>query len=303
MITIDALKASESLNGLSEEQMSAIAKMSEADENEVIANRFSEVYRRLDESIEQNTGIKREGAEKTYNYLARATKALNEKYADYDTLKTKVTTLEGELEIARKGGDEASKAQIASLEKELREVRGQYDTLKGEKDKLIKDHASELLAFKVDSVIAQAKEGLKFKEGMSESALKALVANAVAEIKKNNPSFEERDGESVLIFHDEEGSPLLNKENSAKPFTARELLIQKLDTFGVLAKPNAKGAGGNGGGGSTITRLSGVTTQVEANDAITKILLERGITRLSNEWQSEFAKLYKDNEVAKLPVK
>lgn len=302
MITIDLLNGNETLKGLTDEQKSAIAEMSKSDEETVIGNRFSEVYRQLDATIEKSTGIKRDGAEKTYVYLERATKEMAAKYGDYDELKAKVGTLEGELTEARKGVDEAAKAQVASVQKELDAVRAQYNTLQKEKDEMEKNHKSEMLGYRISGEMTRAMDGLRLKSGLSKEATDALVAGAIEKIKKNNPSFEERDGAEVLIFHDAEGAPLLNGENGAKPFTAKELLTKELDALGILEKTAGKGAGGGEQKPTGVTSISGAATQVEARDAIIKELQSRGITRGHADYNKEFSKLWKDNGVDKLPL-
>ena len=90
MLTKETLIANEALAGLTEDQITAITTLSENDENTVIGQKFGEVYRQMDSTIEKATGIKRDGDEKTYLYLERATKAFADKYADYDTVKNRV---------------------------------------------------------------------------------------------------------------------------------------------------------------------------------------------------------------------
>ena len=93
MLTKETLIANEALKGLTEEQLTAITTLSENDENTVIGQKFGEVYRQMDSTIEKATGIKRDGDEKTYVYLGRATKAFAEKFADYESLKTKIESV------------------------------------------------------------------------------------------------------------------------------------------------------------------------------------------------------------------
>lgn len=303
MLTIDVLKGNETLAGLTDEQLQTIATMSKTDEDAVIGNRFGEVYRQMDATIAKATGIERDGAEKTYVYLERATKAfadsLNAKYADYDEIKGKVDTLTKEVEEARKGGDAALKAQVSSLESELKGVRTNYDTLKAEKDALVESHKNEMMTYRVNAEIAKAQEGVTFKKGLNDQALKALCSQAVSTLMKNNPSFEDRDGVETLIFHDAEGAPMLNRENSSKPYTAKELLIKEFESLGIL---ETKPTGGAGGKGNLPLGTITCKTRVEANDAIEKELLAKGYVRGSKEWNENFAKMWKDNEVDKLPM-
>ena len=115
MITIEMLAADAALAGLTDEQKNAIALMSKNDEEVVIGNRFREVYNRLDDTIAKETGIARNGDEKTYNYLERAAKTLAAKANSVEGLNTKIADLTKERDNLKKqvaeGGDEATRKQ------------------------------------------------------------------------------------------------------------------------------------------------------------------------------------------------
>lgn len=293
----DTLLANESLKSLTDEQILAIETLSKNDEDAVIGSRFSDVYRQMDATIEKATGIKRNGDEKTYNYLERAAKEYAGRYADYDSLKTKVTELEEKI---ANGGDAALKSQLESVKGELAAAKQEYTTLKTTYDKERASNAKALLDFKIDSEIARAKDGLKFKQGLNDAVMNTLVAQAIANIKAKNPSFEDRGGVQTLVFRDAEGKPMLNAENKLNPFTAKELLTKEFEEMDILEKTPAKGAGGLPPKPSA--SISGATTQLEALVAIEKILSERGIAKTSLNYQQEFDKLYKEYEVSKLPM-
>ena len=300
MLTKETLIANEALAGLTEEQITAITTLSENDENAVIGQKFGEVYRQMDSTIEKATGIKRDGDEKTYLYLERATKAFADKYSDYDATKAKVSKLEEQI---AKGGDEGLKAQLAQAQAELASTKDQFNTLKTDYDRAKADHAKALNDFKVDAEITRAREGLTFKKGLSEPVMNTLIAQAVANVKAKNPSFEDKNGVSTLVFHDSNGAPLNNPENKLNPFTARELLVKEFESMDILEKMPAKGAGGKPRTDSAPASLSGVTTQVEAEDAITKMLAEKGIPKTSLNYKAEYDKLWEENGCSNLPLK
>ena len=300
MLTKETLIANEALAGLTEEQITAITTLSENDENAVIGQKFGEVYRQMDSTIEKATGIKRDGDEKTYLYLERATKAFADKYSDYDATKAKVSQLEEQI---AKGGDEGLKAQLAQAQAELASTKDQFNTLKTDYDRAKADHAKALNNFKVDAEITRAREGLTFKKGLSEPVMNTLIAQAVANVKAKNPSFEDKNGVSTLVFHDSNGAPLNNPENKLNPFTARELLVKEFESMDILEKMPAKGAGGKPRTDSAPASLSGVTTQVEAEDAITKMLAEKGIPKTSLNYKTEYDKLWEENGCSNLPLK
>ena len=300
MLTRETLVANEALKGLTDEQIETIATLSQNDENTVIGQRFGEAYREMDSTIEKATGIKRDGDEKTYVYLERATKAFADKYKDYGTLKDRIAELE---EQVKKGGDEAIKAELATAKAELEATKGQYNTLKTEFDNAKAEHTKALDGIRIDAEISAAKNGLKFKQGFSEQVLNTLIGQAIASVKAKSPAFEERDGKQVLIFHDENGAPLNNPENKLNPFTAHELLAKEFEAMDILEKAPAKGAGGSGNTVSTQATMTGVKTQVEAEETIAKILAEKGIAKTNLKYQEEHDKLWEENKCSDLPVK
>ena len=133
MLTADA-----ALSALTDEQKNAIITMSKNDEEVVIGNRFREVYNKLDETIARETGIARNGDEKTYLYLERAAKELAGKANSVDGLNTKINDLTKEKDRLQKaldeGGDDATKKQLAQAVKDLDAVRKSYDSLKADYD-------------------------------------------------------------------------------------------------------------------------------------------------------------------------
>lgn len=298
MLNKETLIANEALKGLTEEQIGAIVTLSGNDEAAVLGAKFGEVYRQMDSSIEKATGIKRMGDEKTYLYLERAAKEFAGKFSDYDSLKTKITDLEAQV---AKGGDEALKSQLESVQKELTSTKSQFNTLKASFDTEKANHERALTDYKIESELARAREGIKMKQGFNESVLNTLIAQATANIKAKNPSFEDKDGKERLIFHDETGAPLNNAENKLNPFTAKELYIKEFEAMDILEKTPAKGAGGKQTIVTTGAHL-GATTKEEATEIINKTLFDMGISKTDIRFQSEFDKLWSENEIDSLPT-
>lgn len=298
MLSKETLIANEALKGLTDEQIGAIVTLSGNDEASVLGAKFGEVYRQMDTSIEKATGIKRNGDEKTYLYLERATKEYASKFSDYDTLKTKVTDLEAKI---AEGGDEALKAQLESAKRELESTKTQFNTLKASFDTEKANYTKSLSDYKIESELARAREGIKMKQGYNETVLNTLIAQATANIKAKNPSFEEKDGRERLIFHDENGAPLNNAENKLNPFTAKELYIKEFEAMDILEKTPTKGAGGKQTIGGNGTHL-GATTKEEATAIINKTLFDMGISKSDFRFQDEFDKLWNENDIDSLPM-
>lgn len=307
MITKEMLNANEGLKGLTPEQIEAIITMSRNDENAVIGARFGEVYRQMDDTISEALGIPRNGDEKTYLYLKRAATEYADKFKGFDAMKSQIETLKGEksaleAKIASGAVDANLKEQYDSLKKELAATKEQFSVLKGEKDALESKHQSELLGLRIDAEIAKAKDGLKFRSGMSEAAIQNLVDAAVTKIKGYSPKFVTENGVEKLQFFDANGVIMNNPENNLNPFTAKELLLRELTAFDIIDKASRQGAGGGGfqpSGGSS--RFSG-STQQEAVEAIEKDLIAKGLTKGTQAFDEEMFRLYEENKVDSLPL-
>ena len=314
MITIEMLAADAALAGLTDEQKNAIALMSKNDEEVVIGNRFREVYNRLDESIAKETGIARNGDEKTYNYLERAARQLAAKANSVDGLNTKIADLTKERDKLKQqvaeGGDEATRKQLAQAQKDLEAVRTQYDTLKADFDKAKTDHAAELLGVQIDNVLAGAQAGLKFKAEFPQAATDTLLNQALLKIKGMNPDFiDDGKGGKRLVFKGENGEIARDPENHLEPYTAEALLKKELRAMGILDEGRqATGAGTHQPqqqqqqGGAPVD-VSMARTQQEADNIIHNQLNAQGLVRGSKKYQDAYDAAWRDNNINTLPVK
>ena len=309
MITNEMLSADAALNGLTDEQKNAIITMSKNDEDVVIGKRFSEVYNQLDATIAKETGIARNGDEKTYNYLERAARALATKANSVDGLNSKIAELTKEREKLQKaleeGGDDAVKKQLAQATKDLEAVKKQYDTLKEENGKLKADYSKELLNVQIDNVLNNAKIGLTFKKDFEQEAINTLLAQAINTIKAMSPEFKEKDGVKRLEFKNENGETLLNPEKHFEPYTAEELLKKELTKYGILEGRTQQGTGTKtptGGGATPTMDLSMARTQVEASEIIHNQLMAQGLVKGSKQYQDAMTQAWKDGNVSSLPM-
>ena len=313
MITNEMLAADAALSGLTDEQRTAIVTMSKNDEEVVIGNRFREVYNQLDATIAKETGIARNGDEKTYLYLERAAKTLAAKANSVDGLNSKINDLTKERDRLQKaleeGGDETVKKQLAQANKDLTAIRQQYDTLKGDYDKMKTDHANELLGIQIDNVLAGAKAGLKFKAEFPQAAVDTLLAQAEAKVKGMSPEFiDDGKGGKRLVFKGENGEIARNPENHLEPFTADELLKKELRAMGILDE--GRKATGTSTTTTTTTTSASATpvdvsmakTQNEAEQIIHNQLNAQGLVRGSKAYQEAMTQAWKDNNISSLPI-
>ena len=314
MITKEMLTADTVLGSLTEEQMNAICTLSKNDEDAVIGGRFREVYNQLDETIARETGIARNGDEKTYNYLERAAKALAAKANSVEGLNVRINELTRERDKFKKAveegaADEQLKKQLAQAQADLDNVRKQYDTLKTETDTMKVQHAQELMGLQVDNEIRSAMGGIKFKAEFPQAVTDTIVNQAIAKIKGMKPEFiDDGKGGKVLVFKGDDDAIMRNPDNHLNPFTAGELITKELKAMGIVdegrqaagagSKPNAGGAGGGG----AVVDITMARTQTEAQEIIARTLMQQGLVNGSDEFQAKMDEAWRENNVASLPI-
>ena len=312
MITQEMLAADAALSGLTEEQQQAILTMSKNDEEVTIGNRFREVYNQLDATIAKATGVPRNGDEKTYLYLERAANILAEKANSVDTLKGQVDALTKERDnlqkAVEKGGDAELKKQLTQANADLAAVRQQYDTLKGDYDKLSTSHAEELLNMQIDNVMQSAKAGLKFKAEFPQAATDTLLQQALNTVKGMNPEYiDDGKGGKRLVFKGQDGEIARNPENHLEPFTAEELLKKELKAMGILDEGRQQiGTGTKPPTQQQTTTsldVSMARTQNEADEIIHNQLNAQGLVRGSKAYEEARMEAWKAYDIIKLPLK
>ena len=314
MITIEMLNTQQDLVGLTDEQKQAIALLSKNDEEVVIGNRFREVYNQLDATIAKETGIARNGDEKTYLYLERAARELAAKANSVSGLNAKITELTNEKNRLQKAiddgvQDENLKKQLSQAQRDLQSVTDKFNTLKADYDKAQSDHAAEMLGIKIDNEISRATGGIKFKADLPETATKVLMEQAIAKVKSlKNEFIDDGKGGKLLVFKDANDAIMRDPEKGLNPYTAGDLITKELKTMGVLDEGRQQKGGGSGvpkvvqTDNGIVIDVTGAQTRTQATEMITQALLKQGITNGSKEFQEAMTKAWTDNNIAALPM-
>lgn len=312
MITNEMLTGDAVLNTLTDEQKNAIVTMSRNDEEVVIGNRFREVYNKLDETIARETGIQRNGDEKTYLYLERAARQLAGKATSVDGLNAKVAELTKERDKLQKaladgGGDEALTKQLNQAKKDLANVATQYTELKKQYDNAKSEHEAELIGVRIDNELAVARGTVKVKGDLPQQVTDAIMRQTVEKIKAMSPEYiDDGNGGKKLVFKDADGAVIRNPEKQLETMTAGDLLARELKAMGILDEGRkAAGGGTNPPTPATPTVPVDVTTartQVEAQEIITNQLMRKGMTIGSKEFQQAMDEAWATNNIKSLPL-
>lgn len=315
MLTIEMLRQSSALTGLTDDQLNAIAEMSRNDENTVIGTKIGALHGQYDADILGITGIKKKDGEKSYDYAKRVLGEYKTKAESTKTIQTQLTAAQAQVaelqsKLEKGAGDETlkqqlkdAKAQVTQLQTQLQTKETEFNTKKAEFDKTIKDTH-------VDYAFQAATAGLKFKSGITEPIQKTLLNAAKAEVlAKGTPDFiEDGQGGKKLVIRGADGNILNNPKNNLNPYTMQELVMET-SLKDVIDKGRQQIGGGTGGFGSGsggtggTLDLSGIKSQVEADKAIEAHLLANGLTRDSQEFAGQSMQLRTENNVASLPIR
>lgn len=315
MLTIEMLRQSSALTGLTDDQLNAIAEMSRNDENTVIGTKIGALHGQYDADILGITGIKKKDGEKSYDYAKRVLGEYKTKAESVKTIQTQLTAAQAQVaelqsKLEKGAGDETlkqqlkdAKAQVTQLQTQLQTKETEFNTKKAEFDKTIKDTH-------VDYAFQAATAGLKFKSGITEPIQKTLLNAAKAEVlAKGTPDFiEDGQGGKKLVIRGADGNILNNSKNNLNPYTMQELVMET-SLKDVIDKGRQQTGGGTGGFGSGsggtggTLDLSGIKSQVEADKAIEAHLLANGLTRDSQEFADQSMQLRTENNVASLPIR
>lgn len=312
-LTKETLRANESLAGLSDEQVSLIETLSRNDENAVIGNKIGELHGNYDADILAATGIAKQQGEKTYDYLKRAAGEIKRRADKSDEFQQKVTALTGERDALREqlkaGGAGDLSAQLAAKEAELKNTKKLYADTKADLDKLTKESVSKMTALQIGYEIKGAAAALKFKPEIPQAVADLAVQNIVKEMETaHKPEFiPDGNGGHRLVFKDENGVQLNNPANGLQPFTAAELLTQKLSALGILAEEQKQAGAGTkatpGNAGGSRYDIGGARTQVEADEMIVEQLCRDGFVKGTPEFTDEHSKIRAENKVQELPLR
>ena len=315
MLTIEMLRQSSALAGLTDAQFTAIAEMSKNDENTVIGTKIGALHGQYDADIFGITGIKKKDGEKSYDYAKRVlgeykTKAESVKtiQAELATAKAEVVSLQTKLE--KNSGDETLRQQLKDAKTQVTQLQTQLQTKETEFNSKKAEYETAIKNTHVDYAFQAATAGLKFKSGITEPIQKTLLNAAKAEVlAKGTPDFvDDGQGGKKLVIRGADGNVLNNPKNNLNPYTLKELVMETslkdvIDTGRQQQGGGTRGFGsGSGGTGGTLD-LSGIKNQVEADKAIEAHLLASGLTRDSQEFADQSLQLRTENNVANLPIK
>jgi len=311
-LTKEVLAANENLAGLTDDQVAAITTLSVNDETAVINTKIGEHHGLVEKDVLESSGIAKNEGEKSFDYMKRAltqfkttAEGATGLQTEIDNYRTKVTDLE--KAIADGSTDAVTIQKLADTQNELTTLRTQYDTDKTGWATKEKEFQGEIAGIHVSTEFAKATGALKFKAGYDKDIQKTLIESTTKGILANaKPDWIEAGGEKVMVFRDPNGEIMRNKANGLNPYTASELITEKLKSV-IDAGQKKPGTGtGNPGSGAEAIELvdvAGAKTQIEADDVISQYLLQQGELKGTSSFADKQREIREKNNVAKLPLR
>ena len=189
--------------------------------------KISEVHTRYDDDIYSVVGLRKKPEEKTYEFNKRVLsdlKAKAEKTAEYEAEITRLN------DAVKKGGGE-------KLAADLENVRREYAAFKDEKEKELDKFRKDNTDFKKRTKLEARLNAFEFSDSIPESVRSVVIQNELSQLLSISDLQNDE-----LIFLDEKGAPLRNKNNNLNPYTADELLAERLKDI-IKKKRVLPGAG------------------------------------------------------------
>lgn len=315
MLTVEMLKQNTSLAGLTDAQLTAIATMSQNDENTVIGTKIGALHGQYDADILSITGVKKNDGEKSYDYAKRVLNEYKTQIASTATIQAQLANANKEVEklkqkLADGAGDEQLKQQLKDAKAQVTQLQTQLTTKEEEFKKNLAELEKKNLETRVDFAFETATSGLKFKDGITDAVKKILLDSAKAEVlAKGTPDFiDDGKGGKKLVFRGTDGNVINNPKNNLNPYTVEELVAES-SIKDVIDAGRQQPGGGTGPlppqpqPGATILDFSNIKNQVDADKAIEAHLLANGLTRDSAEFAEQSMQLRADNKVSELPIR
>lgn len=305
MLKKELIQSNEALKDLSDDQISAIEALSKNDEQEVLNKRIGEIHGQYDKDIQEITGKEKPQGVKTYEHLKTVlgdfktrVDSMGEKESEIKTLKTTISDLNKKIKDGNT--DEHLKTELENARSELKNVQDTYSKEKEEWQKQLSEKDKSLSSFKQRSVLEKAVASFKYKpeDIIPGEVRNQFTSNAISQILEE---FEITEEDGKMVFK-KDGQIVRDKDDNLNPMSPEKMLKTRLKSIIEEGTPGGGGGGKPPKPGGKIT-IKTARNRVEAEELIEKALLAAGKVKGTDEFQTEKDKLYKENEVSKLPFK
>lgn len=195
-----------------EEDATFLENFKEAEVEKALAAEVKSIYDNLDKDVYNISNIKR-GDEKSFDYQKRVLRLMKQNAERVPELESEIASLKERV------GKNADAKILADLEN----VRTEFAAFKTAKEKEVEDLRKETELSRKRAIIEAEVNSFEYDPTVKEGVLKVYRDNVIngllqaSEFRDNN-----------LIFLDEKGNPLRNQNNTLAPYTANEIIAERL---------------------------------------------------------------------------
>lgn len=260
---------------------------------EVGASIKTETHNQYDLDIFEATGLKRDSKQfpRTYDFNKHLLKEFKTKAEKAEILETEITKLKKQM--ADGTGDKKTLADLEAVQKAYKELE---ESKTKEIDELKKNGEQKEIRYAITSALS----GYAYKKGITEPVRKAFIGQVINELASIG---ELREGK--LVFIDKAGNPLRNTHNALNPYTAKELLDERLKEIIDVGRKLEGGPGIENeiikeyDKQGKVTKMSIIIPDsVKTKIALGEFLVSNGILRNTPEYLYAYSEYSKD-----LPIK
>jgi len=322
-LTKDIIQQQSALQGLTDDQVQALERLSANAEqsaiNEAIATKTREMWDRLDADIKDVFGKDKPREVKSWELLKQTLTEAKEQAGQTGHLQQQLDSLKAEkqqLEEQVKSGDKSGavtsqmeklQQQISDKDNQLEALRKQVEEKENEYKSQLEQERNKLDRFEFERHIDSALTGAKFRAEIPESIRESYIRQAKEQVlSKYSRDWIEQDGKRIPVFRDEKGNIVTNPKNLQEPYKPQELFMQQIKD--VLAEDERGGGGtkptpGNNNAGRSVAVNGQPRSKSEATTMIREALMQQGIAADSAEYHTRMKEAYKELQVDDLPLK
>lgn len=270
-----------------------------------IGDKVSEIHTSYDNDIFEILGERKKADQKTYDYVKNLVTELKElRTAKGEGNENKVKELQAKIKELQDSG-----SVNEHWKKIYNEAVSKWEAKEKEYKTQIEEQETKYRTTQVEGALKSALGSLKFKQGIPQEAIDALIKVNEESILKHAKVI---DGK--VVFHKDDGTPWLNEEY--KPISAQEIVKGFLKT--MIDDGSSEGNAGGGASpkinqGKIVTTGEGdnakkklildtnsFSTKLEFNKVAEKALRSQGITASDKEYNELLDQAYEEYKVSDL---
>lgn len=309
-LTAELLKGSEALKGLTDDQIAKLVELSKKDEDIFINQKQSEWWDRIHNDVFELTGEKKEGGERSYDYLKEQWKKTIEKVKETEkgltSKEEKIKELQKQIESGK--GDEAMKAELEKVREDYKQALNKLDTQKKHFEGEIQKATEERDSFQkqiTDSIVRSSfKGGYQRGKDVDETVFDAVLESSIQKVLGQFEPVIVDAAKGLIHWKDKDGKIQYDPKNDLNPKSGVDLLLEQPGFQKVVEigkKQTGTGGPSGAGGGVEVVDIGAAKTQIQADKIINKAAADKGLKFGTDAYIKYVNDQWTENNVAKLP--